>query len=481
MKTLKIIFMLFTCFGLMMSCSNDNTLLDQQDDLNLLDQQDALSKKKPTNTQVFQVTPSGTDDTENLNNALADAINEGPGSVVQLMEGEYFIDLIETHEFHGTLKGVGKGKTVISTIADLSVDKFLDQNLDVVLLNFVGGDVCVKDLTIHTPEGPLSEGSIDFLYGQLGFCAITAQYIAENEHINAVVDNIEFITQGNIYAGLLVESGFWDGISGGVPLADIDISVTNSSFSGPYWGYGALLMEIREGNIVVGSKSNGNIFDNCDLGIWHNINIKATVHSNTFMRKVGWFPLQILNGPWREDPSQSSQTFQSVCNIEKNIFNISESTGAVLINDNRRFSSSYEIPMLVQVKNNKIHTSENMFTAMGCLNLSGTIIRNNKFTGEAEYGVRIFSTWPEGLLSENGLLLGNNFSNSEYSLTTVLLGNGTRNWTIVGGNLGELVWDFGENNIITGFNNNTSGVSLGQTIVDNLGIMSRPMHNLKGH
>ena len=470
MKT-KIIFLIFTCFALLMGCSNEEALDIQQGEIN---------QKKATKSEVFIVEPTGIDDTENLKNAFDDAMAAGPGAVVQLTEGKYFIDLIETREFHGTLKGEGKGKTIISTIADLSVNEFLDQNLDVVLLNFVGGDICVRDLTIHTPQGPLSSGNIDYLFGQLGFCAITAQYIAENEHINAVVDKVEFITQGYIYTGLLVESGFWDAIPGGVPLADIDISVTNSSFSGPYWGYGALLMEIREGNIVVGSKANGNIFDNCDLGIWHNVNINATVHSNTFTRKAGWFSLQVINGPWREDLSQSSQTFQSVCNIEKNTFNVSESVGAVLINDNRRFLPSYETPMLVQVKNNKFHTEVNSFTGMGGLNLSGAVIRNNKFTGEAEFGVRIFSQWPEGLISENGLLLGNNFSNTEYSLTTVLLGNGTRNWTIVGGNLGELVWDFGENNIITGFNNNTSEAHLGQTIVDNLEEMRTALKNLDG-
>ncbi len=222
--------MIVTCFGLMMSCSNDDTLLDQQD---------ALSKKKPTNAQVFEVAPNGVDDTENLKNAFADAMDVAPGAIVQLMEGEYFIDLIEVREFHGSLKGAGKGKTIISTIADVNVDVFLNQNLDVVLLNFVGGDVCVKDLTIHTPQGPLSEGSINFLYGQLGFCAVTAQYEAENNYINAVVDNVELITQSHIYTGLLVESGFWNNIQGGVPLGDIDISITNSSFSGPYWaGYG---------------------------------------------------------------------------------------------------------------------------------------------------------------------------------------------------------------------------------------------------
>ena len=471
MKTKKIIFMIFTCFGLLMGCSNEEALDIEQGEIYL---------KKAAKSAVFMVEPNGFDDTENIKKAFADAMAAGYGAIVQLAEGEFYIDLIEVREFHGSLIGYGKGETVISTIADLSVDDFLSQNQQAVLLSFVGGDICVRDLTIHTPQRPLSTGMRDAIHGQLGFCAITAQYVAVDEHVNATVDNVEFITQGWVLNGLIAESGFWQGIPGGVPLADIDISVTNSSFTGPYWWeYGALISEIRQGNIVVGSKSNGNKFNNCDLGIWHNVNIKATVHSNTFLRKNGWFPLQIINGPWREDPSQLSQTFQSVCNIEKNTFNVSESVGAVIINDNRRFYPPYEIPMLVQVKNNKIHTEGNeMFTAMGCLNLSGTVIRNNKFTGEAEYGVRIFSQWPDGLIAENGLLLGNNFSNSKYSLTTVLLGNGTRDWTIVGGNLGELVWDFGENNIITGFNNNTSEAPLGQAIVDNLEEMKNALKNL---
>lgn len=472
MKTQKFIFMIFTCFGLLMGCSNEEALEIEQGELNL--------KKASNKSTVIMVEPNGFDDTENLENAFADAMAVGQGAIIQLTEGEFYIDLIEVREFHGSLAGAGKGKTVVSTIPDLSVDDFLNQNQNAVLLSFVGGDVCVRDLTISTPEGPLSTGMQGAIHGQLGFCAISAQYVAIDEHVNATVDNVEFITQGWVRNGLLAHSDFWKGIPGGVPLADIDISVTNCSFSGPYWwAYGALLMEIKVGNIVFGSKSNGNKFNNCDLGIWHNVDINATIHSNTFIRKNGWFPLQIINGPWREDPSHFPQTFQSVCNIEKNTFNVSGSSGAVIINDYRRSSPSYEIPMLVQVKNNKIHTEGNeMFTAMGCLNLSGAVIRNNKFTGEAKFGVRIFSQWPDELFAEDGLLLGNNFSNSKYSLTTVLLGDGTRNWSIVGGNLGELVWDFGENNIITGFNNNTSEAPLGQAIASNLEEMRNALKNL---
>ena len=57
---------------------------------------------------------------------------------------------------------------------------------------------------------------------------------------------------------------------------------------------------------------------------------------------------------------------------------------------------------------------------------------------------------------------------------------GTWDWTIVGGNLGESVLDYGENNIIAGFNNNTSKVSIGQIIVDNLEEMRGPLYDPKG-
>ncbi len=456
------------CTSLLFSCAKDDALFEEQGDLTL---------KKASKAQVFEVEPTGTDDTENLKKAFADAMDAGAGSIVQLSAGEFYIDLIEVREFHGTLKGAGKGKTIISTIPDVNVDAFISQNLKPNLLCFVGGDVYVHDLTIHTPQGPLSTGSIKWIHGQLSFIPISAQYVAENEHVKANVDNVEFITTSHVRNGLLAESGFFGGEPESVPLGDIDISVTNCSFSGPYWWYGALLMEMREAKMVVGTKNKGNSFNNCDFGIWHNVNLKATVEGNTFTREGGWFPFQIVNHPYPKTLQQIEQDFQSVVNIEKNSFDISSCTGAILINDNRRHFFPDEMPRLVQVKNNKIHTEGNMKTAMACLNLSGTVIRNNKFTGDAQFGLRIFPQYEE-LYSDNGLLLGNNFSNSEYSVTTVLLGEGTRNWTIVGGNLGEAVADYGENNLISGFNNNTSEVPFGQTIVDNIEEMRKALKNM---
>jgi hypothetical protein len=374
---------------------------------------------------------------------------------------------------------MGKGITVISSIADLSVDDFLSKNQTTNLLGFAGGDVYVRDLTIHTPQGPLSTGSKNWLHGQLGFSAVTAQYVSEGEHINAVVDNVEFITQSHVRNGLIAESGFLNGIPEGIPLADIDILVTNCSFSGPYWWYGALIMEIRKGSILAGTNNNGNLFDNCMLGIWHNTSAKISVQSNTFKKQGGTCGLEIYSAPYPGYLQQLPQTFASVCSIEKNVFDVAGCHSAIIINDNRRIFFPDELPMLVQIKNNQIKTGETNNSAIRCVNLSGAIFRNNKFTGIGKNGVYIFRQ--RTAFNENGLLLGNNFSNTNYADATVILNVGTRNWTIVGGNLGESVLDYGENNIISGFTNNTSDAPFGQTIVDNLEEIRGPLHDLNGN
>jgi hypothetical protein len=85
------------------------------------------------------------------------------------------------------------------------------------------------------------------------------------------------------------------------------------------------------------------------------------------------------------------------------------------------------------------------------------------------------------LTNENGLLLGNNFSNTAFSVASVFLEPYTRNWTIVGGNLGESIIDLGENNIITGFNMLDSEDPFGQTIVDNLEEWREAMRVAHGH
>jgi hypothetical protein len=486
MKTLRIIFLIFSCFGFILSCSEDVTF-EEQVDMNL---------RKAETTAAFTVEPNGVNDTQNLSDAFTDAINYGSGAVVQLVEGEYHIGFIEVQEFEGIFKGAGKSKTIITALTGLDIEPLVSQNLNTFLLKFVGGDVYMSDMTIRTPEGVLTTSGEYWLEGLVSFSARSRVYVSESDYIKAEVNNVDFIAsqapglwKSNCNSGL--SAGFdsrFTQLPEGWPLSPTDITITNCMFDN-FDIYGVVIAYVNDGKVTIGTNNKSNIFKNnstlnygygSSISFWHNVNMEASLVNNSIdVPDGGFFGIEVNSSAWLSWLQDVPQTKISVFNIEKNKFNINESIGAILVVDNRRFSYPDEEPMLLQVKNNRLNLGNGAFTGMGFFNNSGLVIRNNKFAGNAQYGVRVFGQgW---IHNENGLMLGNNFSTASFSQTVLLLNEMTRNWTVVGGNLGESVWDYGENNIITGFNNNTSDGPLGQTIVDNLNLMQRPMHNLKGN
>ncbi|MDX9903079.1 MAG: hypothetical protein RB288_03270 [Bacteroidales bacterium] len=103
------------------------------------------------------------------------------------------------------------------------------------------------------------------------------------------------------------------------------------------------------------------------------------------------------------------------------------------------------------------------------------VIRNNRFTGYGDLALYLVS-WSQG-----GLVLGNNFSTEEFGSAVAYLTPSTKDWTFVGGNLGDNVINYGTNNIFTGFNVNQSEAPFGQTIVDNLEATKDALRELKKH
>lgn len=450
--------------------------------------------KAASASAVFVVNPTGSDDTPAILQAFADAKIAGPGSVVQLENGTYHLNFMEVREFNGKFNGAGKGKTMITTLPDLDVNALIDQNINTVLIRFVGGDVCMSDMTVMTPPGSLSTGTENFIDGLVGFSARTYQYTSVNDCIKAVVDNVGFSGHWeNTYHGLKAEFGARANVKvpGGWPLSYMDISVTNCSFDGFYY-FGALIQHFNGGKIIAGTKNRGNIFNNNSatrnvpyetggggsLGIWSNVNVEISIEGNKFFipKAVRW-GIEIFSSPVPARLAQVPQTKVTVCNIEQNVYNIAGGVGGVSINDRRRFFYPEEMPMIVRVKNNTFHVNDDAFAGISSCNGKGMVIRNNKFEGNGQYGVRVIgpiiassgqSPLPP---NENGLMLGNNFTHARFSVATVLLDERTNNWTIVGGNLGETVVDLTNgagNHIITGTNVNTSDVPLGRIISDNL-------------
>lgn len=484
MKTFKNFLLIVGLTGLMFSCTKS-----EQPDFDI----SGLSAKNFNsysmgNIEVFIVQPGGIDDTPAIYQAFEDAKAAGPGSVVQLLAGEYHLGLIEIRDFCGEFKGEGKDKTVITVMNDLDLQSLWDKGQRGDLIKFVGGDVLLSDFTIRTPEGRLSvTGPAGGHIGALvNFSACNAQYEEGNtdRSINVVIDNVSF--KGQVLEGgygynmgyncaMGVRAG-WDQPWGSdIPRERINFKITNSDFH--TFCYGLALESMTDSRIVFGEKNMGNIFSHTDYcgGVWESRNLEVSIEGNTFNVppfSVGldlddyWY----YTGTLKDEP----QTKAMIFNIQNNVFNLDHSEYSFMVRNLRRRDYPAEPYALCQVRNNLFTMTDGYPWAVYGVRTKEMVIRNNKFSGAGDIAL-VLTT------SENGLILGNNFSTAEFASAAVYLTSTTSNWTLVGGKFADQVINLGTNNIITGFNVNYSEAPFGRTIIDNLKTMKEAMQELKDH
>jgi hypothetical protein len=440
------------------------------------------------NERVFIVEPTGGDDTPAIMQAFDDAIAAGHGSVVQLIAGEYYLGLIEVRDFYGVFKGEGKDKTVINVMNDLDIASLWNKGQRGDLIKFVGGDVCLSNFTIRTPEGRLSvTGPANGIIGSLvNFSACNAQYETGNasRSINVVIDNVSF--KGQLLDGgygyvkkyncaMGVRAGYDQPWGTEIPREKINFKVTNSDFN--TFCYGLVLESMTYGRIIVGEKNSGNTFSNTDYcgGVWESRNMEVSIEGNTFNVPEYSAGLDLddywyYTGTLKDEP----QTKCMIFNVQNNVFNLVHSEYAFMMRNLRRRDYPDEPAAMYQVKNNLFNMSDGYPWAVYGVRTKGMVIRNNRFSGYGDIAL-VLTT------SENGLILGNNFSTAELASAAIYLMSTTKEWTVVGGSIADQVIDMGTNNIITGFNVNHSEAPFGRTIVDNLKTMKEAMQELKSH
>ncbi len=115
MKTLGKLLFLVTCMGVISGCAKDEMLPDQPD---VMLKKTVKEMVQPcTSTNVAEKAET---DWQNITRALQ---NAGPGEVVQLCEGTYYLHKsIVCWDFDGTLRGSGTGKTIIRTAPGMLFD-----------------------------------------------------------------------------------------------------------------------------------------------------------------------------------------------------------------------------------------------------------------------------------------------------------------------------------------------------------------------
>lgn len=483
MKTLKILMFLIGLAGMMFSCSKSDPAGFYLPDFSGKNA-GALSL---TDGAVFIVEPDGSDDTPTILQAIMDAKAAGPGSVVQLLEGEYHLGLLEVYDFYGSLRGAGKNKTIITAIGGIDVDEIWARHLMVDLVKFVGGDVNLSHFTMQTPPGALSIGGpgMGHIYSLLNFSSFNAFYEPGNENrsINVVIDNVSF--KGQLLDGgpgyvfgyncmLAVRTGMdfynpydWQGDK--VPRQKINFKITNCEFETFVYGIG---LNIKNGKVIIGEKNNGNIFRNLDQcgGVWEFRDSEINIEGNTFNTIPSGYGLDLDDWQWypsllKDEPPTKATLF----NVQNNVFNIDYHNYGLWLRNVRRTKYPGDIPVAFLLRNNQFNMTDASYAIIS-LQTQGTVIRNNKFSGNGNVGIYLSS------LNVDGLALGNNISTAEFSRCAVYLGKTTKNWTIVGGNTKGNVINEGVDNIITGINVSASDISLGERISETLPPMNHLMH-----
>jgi len=483
MKTLKKILFLTTAVVLLFSCSKT----DNDEPFSAI----GLKAKKVTH-EVFVVEPNGVDDTPALCQAFEDAKAAGPGSVVQLIEGEYHVGYMEILDFYGSLVGAGKDMTVITVLPGLNLDELFARHVYHCMVKFIGGDVHLSHFTMQTPEGQLSTGwpYMGHIYSLLNFSAFSAIYELGNESrsINVVIDNVNF--RGHILEGgpgyvngyncmIAVRAGFdcfpntWSDAP--VPREKIDFKITNCEFN--TFCYGLVLEGMKNSRAIFGEKNKGNVFNNIDMqgGIWESRNTAVSIEGNTFNIPAFSYGLDLDDYPYysilREEPSEKAMVYD----VQNNTFNMTHSEYAILLRNKRSVTNPEEPTAIYQVKNNRFIMADGYEWDILSFYTQGIVIRNNKFIGPGDLALYLVN-WSQG-----GLVLGNNFSTAEFGTAVAYLTPSAINWTFVGGNIADKVIDLGSNNIFTGFNVNNSEAPFGQTIVDNMQATKDALRELKKH
>ena len=472
MKTINFIGLVFLM--LIFGCSIDEKQFQDFSDDNF-----ALKKAVPSG-EVFIVRPSGEDDTYELVTAFENAKAAGPGSVVQLVGGEYHIGLIEVRDFYGVFRGAGKGKSVIYPMSDLQCNIPLGLNLSISLMKFLNGDVTVSDMSFINGEGQAcaacEDGAYcDVLWSFLAFYDYTiAGPMPPDHYVKGKVDRVEFVgyLRGPYEWQVLYGIGFYADFAWAenLPFSNGELTVTNCDFSNFYNAVQTL--GFGSGSFIFSNNTVNNTLE--ALLLLDNIGGRTTIAGNIFIVPPGGKAVGINTLVY----GLQIQALSSGCQYEitGNTFYLDGSFAALDLCDTRKLIDvpDDENPLLVLVKNNQFILENGPTCGIWNFATDDAVIRNNKFTGQSGW------TGIVSIFADNTLMLGNNFSTLTVPEYHIFLESVSSNCTVIGGNhQGGLVLDLGVNNTITGLKQ-PGGVShTGQTIIDNYRIMHEKMGKMR--
>jgi len=480
-KNLFLWFIAVIC--ILASCSKDE----------ISDQSMVTEKAGHAKGPVIYLTPSGGDDTQAFVDAFAAA---EPGTVIQLTEGVYHIGYIEVFGFEGCLKGSGKDETIISPYG------LIDQNAQEALnclpswVKFIGGDVTLSDFAFVTGDGPLVP-DVDLYYNR------TLISLLMVNNYNHVYNSSEYMPMNFTMVNVDFRCGYlepelsyleqpynvlmpvWVGTDVLWPLEDIILTagrydIINCNVANAFQGYEAF--SLGEDAILTIDHCSAT---DCLFGAYFtaNYNSKVFITNNTFSSE--WEGVMIEDNDWGLIPWVIPYR-SAEYTVTGNVFCSGPGSRSLTFKDSWGivYPDKY-IPVLALAKSNLFKLSEGS-TGISCLNSKGTILKNNRFTGNCATGVyvdgaMVYDIWTGENLgagdADNVLILGNNFTGLTSTEADIVLGELSSDCTVVGNGKDDVI-DLGTDNKIVGMNKMHGGTHIGPSIRDNFRMMPRmkPAH-----
>jgi hypothetical protein len=213
---------------------------------------------------TIRVSPTGVDDTANIQCAFDWAIDRGPGMTVRLTPGTFHTAQIYVYDFYGSFRGSGADKTVIVNLPNLfvtPVNGWLNppssDNPLAILFSFINGRVVIADLAIHIDDhdGHMTTGwAISGDWGSYTFYEMDMAIVITGTKAEALVTRIliegeplanydvPYSLRNGIYYQGLYNEGLMSPVTGAY-------RVTNSTFK--TMGSGTPLFNLKDASILV--------------------------------------------------------------------------------------------------------------------------------------------------------------------------------------------------------------------------------------
>ncbi|MFX0076531.1 MAG: right-handed parallel beta-helix repeat-containing protein [Candidatus Hermodarchaeota archaeon] len=378
--------------------------------------------------ETITVSPSGGDDTANLQAAFDAAIAAGPGSTVQLTEGQFYSNEVFIYNFYGTFKGMGKD-TVIDVLRGFDPGAPGVAGLGGEpphIFNFIGGDVYITDMSFDITPFETAEP------WDVGFTDLLSPILIAGE-INSRVENVKVTghdgTAGypdwhplfgvkayNVRAGVILGSALSSCIG--------THTITNCEFDSLWLGISAYMwmsseIKIKHNTIkggAIGIINADNINSNFEIS--HNY-IEANAYAGIWVMQFAPFACQWL--------------------IRHNTIKPTILADGISLQD---FTAG---SLKGVVSHNKIEL-DTFWGGIWTSDVSNAFISNNIVRGTGDYGIVC-------AFANNNMLLGNNVQNVDASWASIVLLYSSE-CVVVGGSTKKNVLDIaGFNNIIVGMNN----------------------------